>query len=360
MSFSQIRRRGTANTRINQLVRQFQNFQAHQVQLDNINFRTKNRPVRSRLKYHDPFLQGTVKDVNTVFYMPLEPDGKVVCAYWKLDHHGRYFLDSSGMANHVTIVGNPILKIGIDNGYGRTLYPFFDDNNRGFISDLQARNLLNTSAFRTGFTLTCRIYPESILDPSVNQSKFRVIASKHDTVDGTEGWNLSVIPDGSIRFTIKRKGVNYSVTTAAGVINVNTSLDPVANYDIVVKVPITSDVPSSMKIYVNNIGYTTVSTSHLDLISGDTGKYLRFGALFPIDNHNDWYKFYGGIQDFRIYREYLLSDTEVASLYTNKLTIRDIPNGKIALAGMGVFTDQVSYFGGFDTTGFDSTGFDTT
>lgn len=359
MSFTQIRRRGTANTRITQLVRQFQNFQSHQVQLDNTSFRTKNRPVRSRLKYHDRFFWSTTKAVNTLFYCPFEPDGNTVVAFWKLDNPGRYFADSSGMANHMDIIGNPALKLGIDNGYGPTLYPFFDDNHRGFISDADSRDQLNTGGFRTGFTLTGRIYPEEITDPSVNQGKYRVIASKHDQADGSEGWNLSVIPDGSIRFTIKRKGTPKSVTTPAGTITVNTTTEPVANYDIVVNVPITNDVPGTLQIAVNNTRYTTTSTAHLDFYTGDTGKYLRLGALYPIDNQDTWYKFKGGIQDFRIYRDYLFSNSDITNLYTNKLTIRAIPIGRVALAGMGVFTDQASLTGGFDSTGFDSTGFDT-
>lgn len=360
--FSTIRRRSQAGTRITSLVRAFQNYVSTQFQLDKPDFKAVNRPVLSRLKYHDKHIFTASRNMNLLYYSPLEPDGDIVVGLWKLDHNGRYAADASGFANHMTIIGNPRLKKGIDiAGLGGSLYMVFDDNNRCYIAD---KPKLNSTSYRNGFSLTARIYPFDISDSDVSAGglRYRHIVSKHDDTTGDNGYAMAVTPDGHVVFTIWRNGTGLSVTTAAGVIVVNTTTDPITSYDLAVTVSMDGrGIPTAAKLYVNNVGYTTITTSHLPLMEGDTLKALRVGALFPYndDIQKPWYKWKGGIQDFRIYREKVLSDTEVSNYYTNKITIRNIAYGQAALAGVGVWSTQVSLLGGFSSRGFSPVGFHT-
>ena len=66
------------------------------------------------------------------------------------------------------------------------------------------------------------------------------------------------------------------------------------------------------------------------------------------------YKFMGGIQDWRWWKNYLYSDAEVSNLWTNKQTILPIPMGAVAFAGQFVILPESEDFG-FDIEGFDAT-----
>jgi len=68
---------------------------------------------------------------------------------------------------------------------------------------------------------------------------------------------------------------------------------------------------------------------------------------------------YGDLYDFRVYREYVVSGTEVGYMYTNKWTIANIPFGQVMITDY--YAPLNPYLGatGYDSTGFDSTGFDT-
>lgn len=87
---------------------------------------------------------------------------------------------------------------------------------------------------------------------------------------------------------------------------------------------------------------------------------LRIGAAYPFtDEKQDWYKWIGGIQDFRIYRDMQLDDGDLQFLFDNKLSIANYPFGQIALAGYTLLLPTAIGCCGYDIDGFDSAGFDT-
>lgn len=243
--FSQMRRRSHAQNRITQLVREFQRFTAGQIKIENPDFRTLNRTTSSRMKYSDPFVFSKKKSVFPLFMMPFEPDFNHTALMLKCDHLGRFSRDASGFGHHATIFGNQELKQGIDTGYGPSLYQNFD----GASTYLQVKdryNLLNSSTYLTGFSLAARIYPEDLTFTSVDNTKPRIILSKHDDARGLFGYVLGIWPDGSLQYTFTRGGQPYSVATPPDTIKLDTSTElpdqtlaektvppePPINYDI--------------------------------------------------------------------------------------------------------------------------------
>lgn len=87
---------------------------------------------------------------------------------------------------------------------------------------------------------------------------------------------------------------------------------------------------------------------------------LRIGAAYPFtDEKQNWYKWIGGIQDFRIYRDKQLDDGDLQFLFDNKLTIANYPFGQIALAGYTLLLPTAVGCCGYTIEGFDGGGFDT-
>lgn len=87
---------------------------------------------------------------------------------------------------------------------------------------------------------------------------------------------------------------------------------------------------------------------------------LRIGAAYPFSGEQqNWYKWVGGIQDFRIYRGMQLDDGDLQFLFDNKLTIANYPFGQIALAGYTLLLPTAVGCCGYDVDGFDGSGYDT-
>lgn len=127
--------------------------------------------------------------------------------------------------------------------------------------------------------------------------------------------------------------------------------------------------------------YNNETTDHLDLFVGNQQDIaddiddpnaqlklpnfhenfrLRIGAAYPFtDEKQFWYKWHGGIQQFRIYRDKLLTEEEITFLFDNKLSISPYPFGQIAVAGYTLILPTAQGCCGYDEVGFDSSGYDT-
>jgi hypothetical protein len=394
-AFRQFRRHSTAQGRFKDLVSDYQRFKAEQVTVTNPDFRVKARVMHSKLVYHDPLFTFKSKAASHAFYMPFEPDQHYVVGMYDLDHNGRFCKDGSGYGHHGRWQNNPALKQGIDRGFGASTYVDFDGKNiYGYVNDFPQLRLSTANYF----SITCTIYPTDIsATDGIGGTKFRTILNKPDTTwpDNTKqgqidtgtvgnGYALAVTPDGKVRFTLAKNGIRYSVETLSGII---TSSDPPFAYDITVTVdqvnkktipaeqvvspvvpggdpdaepPFTPPlVAPRMEISVDNRFFQIYTTAHLSFVDDPTRR-LRFGTTFhlPLSTRLLWHKWKGGIQQLRIYRDYLLTFSEIQNLYLNKQTIREMPIGAAAHAGsVLVFEDPSLLLGGYDPFVYDPGGF---
>jgi len=295
--FSQMRRRSHAQNKITQLVREFQRFTAGQIKIENPDFRTLNRTASSRMKYSDPFVFSKKKSVFPLFMMPFEPDFNHTALMLRMDHLGRLSKDSSGFGHHAIIYGNQELKQGIDTGNGPSLYQNFD----GASTYLQVKdryNLLNSSIYTTGLSLAARIYPEDLTFTSGDDTKPRIILSKHDDARGLYGYVLGVWPDGSLQYTFTRGGQPYSVATPPDTIKLDTSTElpdqtlaekttpppPPLPYDITVAETINPGIPQQAA-FVNIVANQFPASS-----SGAGTDPLGVKMLYPTKTSGQtWY-----------------------------------------------------------------------
>jgi F5/8 type C domain len=487
LGIGQQRKRSTVQSRFRSLVDQIARDRAAQIQIETLDYQGWQRMSSDRLKYNDAFLYGKTKGVRTKFFLPKEPDFNFLTCWLKLDHIGRFIEDASGFNTNGYVKGYPKLKSGIDMGFGGSVY--CDFNGTTDFVDVPDSPKVRPSAALSGFSISFRLYPKDISDP--NDQKFRKVCCKRD--DSNNGFSISVLPEGRLRFTVMVNGLRYSVHSDAGTIIANP-LTPVAHdctvkflrpttqantkltllnanisalgfdspyvvtnvndanpstqwvhlalptwikvdlgsskrisrlaihwyrgatptnmtfgftietspdnvdwterldrdsataaatgmeyYDITpnvdaryVRVNInentvdafasirdlevwgsdTPGVPGSAQtqaIYINNVKYTTTTSTHDDLPT-DIENELHIARGSTITGTD--YKFLGGIQDWRWWKNYLYSDAEVNNLWTNKQTILPIPMGAVAFAGQFVILPESEDFG-FDIEGFD-------
>ena len=223
LGVGQQRRRSTVQSRWRSIVDQIARDRAAQIQIETLDFQGWQRMSSDRLKYNDAFLYGKTKGVRTKFFLPKEPDFQFLTCWLKLDHIGRFIEDASGFNTNGIVKGYPKLRQGIDTGTGGSVYLWFNGTT-DFI-DVPDSPKIRTSAALSGFSISFRLYPESIEDPG--DEKFRKVCCKRD--DANNAYSISVLPDGRLRFTVMVNGVRYSVHTDDGVI-VPDETDPV-NHD---------------------------------------------------------------------------------------------------------------------------------
>jgi hypothetical protein len=268
LGVGQIRKNATVQSRFRKLVDAVARGQAVQLQVDTLDFQGWQRMSSDRLKMQDPFFYGKEKTVRLRFFTPKEPDLQFMVLALKLDHVGRFIEDWSGFGQDGVVHGQPKLKLGIDTGFGGSVY--CDFNGTTDWVDVPDSLKLRSTAADSGFSLSFRLYPRDISDPGVN--KFRKIICKNDSkaiLPVTDGYSCSVLPDGRIRFTCMVDGVNYSVQSAPGVIVPNAT------------------APVAHEIALEFLGPGTVLNSRLTLINGNITVNGFTGGANVAANVND-------------------------------------------------------------------------
>lgn len=380
-SFRQIRKNSTAQGRFKDLVREFQRSEASRNPVENPDFVVKLRTMYSKLVYKDPFITHDVKPVDTVFFTPFEPDVRFCVGMWNLNHNGRFSIDSSGNGHYGRWTFNPGVQEGIYDGFGSSIYADFDGEQSIVYIDNYAK--LNLS-FVNQFSITGRIYPTDIsATDGPGGNKYRTILHKADSTDISgnnsglidsgsvgNGYVLVVTPEGRLRFTLRVNGIKYTVQTTANTI---VASDPPFAYDFTITVDqvnrrlvepeITIDPGTNpgadeedepefgatisaprMEITVNSNFFALHTLTHVSTVDDGSFRRLRFGTAFPYPLNaakSKWFKYKGGIQQIKMYRDKILTMRQIQYIHENKYSITEIPLGSPALAGRIVVFDEI-------------------
>jgi hypothetical protein len=308
--------------------------------------------VDSVLRFHN-FTSTKNFNSATEYFPPNEPDFDKVRIFLRARNQGNSIPDFSGEENPAHILGEPILidgtpfDDGISTGGTKSLALRFNrptsptQNDEGLYID-HATRIRCSEGLSAGISFFIRFRPLTISHQGGSQ---RTIFEKTDNDPITDGVRARFDNVGRLQFMIENSNVQYSYETSTGVIAPNTIYDCWFTYN---------KTGNVVKIYVNGVEQTVFSGG--SVAYHDTQSNLNY-AIFYRGAGSDNGFVYGDLYDFRVYREKVVSQTEVTRMNTNKWTISDIPFGQVMVADY--YSASHIGSGGYDSVGYDSTGFDT-
>lgn len=303
------------------------------------------------VKYHDELQSQKQFTFDVQYYPPFEPDGEFVTCWIRGDNLGNDINDISGFDNHGELYGEPILVDGTPFDYGihdfgvksialRLNRPTSDYVNEEHIS-IPDHASLQISGITTGMTYFLRFKVGSIAD----QDGFgRTLFEKIDDSTPNNGIRVLLSSTGRLIVRIKRGGTEYNSQTATSTIAADTV------YEVFITYAVSGNVTH---IYVNNVDKSLTdpgasSNWHTPLTNHDLAIFYRGGT--SENGHT-----YGDLYDFMIYKEMVLSATQVSRHFTNKWTVENYPFGEVMVTNY--YAPYIEAFQSFTSTSFTSGGF---
>lgn len=273
-----------------------------------------------------------------------EPDNQYCKCFVEFDSTGGTIPDYSGFNHPAKVYGIPrISGKGIDYGYGTGMSMENVFDGRSTYGEIIDHADLNFSSVTTGFSLFFRFVPYDLAQSGgFNQ----VVISKKDATAATDWYSFEIFPDGRAAFNMVKASVIRSIVTPIGTIAATpyASITPATTrYDVCVK---WDQVATTLKLFINNVAYTTVNST---LQTGsqtptytDNSLNLRIGRYadlvaapagqqYPLRNASKLY--YGSFQQFKYFREKVVTDLEVGYHYTNKTSITNTGFARVATPG---------------------------
>lgn len=316
---------------------------------------SNGQDIDTVIKYHSELSGNKYFDFLTQYFPPTEPDGNKLRLWIRGTNLGNETQDLSTFDNDGTIEGDPVLVNGtpFDDGIKtggcksialRLNRPTSDFENEEYIK-VDDINKIRINGISTGVSYFARF---RIFDLA-NQSGFdRTLFEKIDDSTPNDGIRVTVTSDGRLKVRIIRAGTQYNSQTASSTITTNTV------YEVMITYAVSGNVTH---VYVNNVDKSltdpgTSTSWHSPLTDHDMAIFARGGTSTSGF-------FYGDLYDFRMYREKVVSATEVSHLYTNKWTIADIPFGQVCITNYcATYAESIpSPLKSFTSTSFTTTSF---
>jgi hypothetical protein len=352
---------GSPRSYIKEIAKIFAMYRSIQEQPDDQKFRTYLRNKVYRLLFNERVGVGTLPINRIDDKFPFEPDGQYVTMMFTFD---LALSDQSGFGNHAfhqftnnqpQYVPNGGFLGGEGSSAPSDLLPFsvafnwdltynvfnVSTHDKFWIPFSQSNQIVYDTT--TGFSVFMRIYPFTFdfqtegydSTPALTAYGRRLWSKMDDLDNGAQAYLRTGSADpneGVIVFCVRKNGIEYEIT--------NNVLLPAFNwYDVWFTFNYATNTPL---IWVNSVSYNTPqadamawNNTHSDWIIGN----------WNFDNAKG--NFVGVIDDFRFYRNKIVTSTEIGRMYANKLTITDIQITEFA----GVFIIGKSRFGPGTGTG---------
>jgi Concanavalin A-like lectin/glucanases superfamily len=285
------------------------------------------------------------------FLVPEEPDHDLLTFWIKGNHTGYHPRDISTFDNVITANNNKHWCLAdsgaLDVGYlgmfnGVNSSPCWKLNGIDDSGEVTDNTRLQVKGTTVGFSVAAWV---KISDFSQHQATNRRIVSKQD--DASNAYCFFVTSTNKAGFTIKFANVEYKVETPA-----TLALD--TWYFLVGTFKSTATIEA--RIYLNSIVSTTAFAGTIVYPTINTNLQLFTNGN---DGHlGDIGDFSGYVRDVRIWRNKILSQTEINQFFANKNTISNIPLGSVMLAGF-TYTGGDMDLSSFTTTSFTTTSFNT-
>ena len=339
----------TART-VKELANRYQKLYTQNVEIEDESLIDQGRSTKGRVVL-DNKLQYTQK-VTTIpaFYVPVEPDYQYLTFWIKGNHVGYHIEDKSLFDNVVTtnnskhwcLVDAGGLNVGYLGTYqGVSSCPCWQLDGETDSGQVADHTRLQVKASTVGISITAWV---KIADFTQYQGTNRRIVAKKDDTDNA--YTLFITSTNKAVFTVKFAATEYKVETPA-TLAANTWYFIAATFD--------SATPTA-KIYLNATVSTTAFTGSVTYPYVNTNLQL-FGN--GNDGHlGDKGDFSGWVRDIRIWKEKVLTATEIGYFNTNKNSISNIPLGGVTIAGFTWVPADMA-LSSFTTTSFTTTSFNT-
>jgi hypothetical protein len=319
---------------------------------EELQIRSEGGIGRSYLKFCDSDLVRlddslTQTILDTIQSCPtFEPDHNQCKLLVEFNNTGGFVPDTSGFGHNAKTFGVNRMQWGIRYGYGAlSLETIFDGRtNYSEIADSSDISISNTD-----FTLMFRFAPFDLAMSSVHKQV--VICKKHTNGDW---YSFELSADGSATFNLNVNGVtSRSITIPAGTI-ISTAFDDMTPDTVRYDVVVTYDyLNTTLKLYINNYDFSSYVVNSIpvdanvpdyegyDLMVGRwtalAGRPVTLPQIGDLDPIRLFSKLYFGVfQQLKFWKGRILTPTEIANHYTNKLTIESCPFGEVAIPN-GVF-----------------------
>ena len=278
--------------------------------------------------------------------IPFEPDFNFLTAHYKFNSHGNFLYDYSGFNNHLEFLGEACPTTGINQGlrgsaqFHSTAMQF--DNLNEIISARPVHWEQNDNP--ANMTITGATGMSYVFFLNIGQqANAQDWATFYEYSDDASN-KVRIVYDGNLKLLIKRAGVDTKIRTDVG-----DALQPNTDYILVLTF---NNTGPAVKIYIN--GTDTSTTTSSDTWSTGQRDDEHFFFIDANDTTGLWN--YNFVQEFRMYRNKVLTQTEVNNLQTNKLTITNIPFGRVAISDACVVPIHIGD-PSFTSTSFTSTSF---
>ncbi len=291
-------------------------------------------------------------DFATQYFPPTEPDNNNVRIWIQGRTIGEQITDLSGKGNHAFVFGDPVIVDGAPFDYGihtggtkskaiRFNRPTSDQEGTEDMYIHHATLMRASEALSTGISFFIRF---RVFDLSQQGGSNITLFEKIDNDPITDGVKVEIDTTGKLRFLLENTNVQYRQETASGTITTNTVYECWFTY---------AKSGNVQHIYVNGVDKSLTVGGPTSFHDDTTDKTL---TIFSRGNMPDSH-LYGDLYDFMMYREKVVSQTEVTHHYTNKWTIADIPFGQVMITNYWATYNEALSAGDFLTDSFMSDSF---
>ena len=363
------------------------NFEARNAQVEQPDFLNEQLIDDSRLRYHE-IAHTNTRPSSTIFYLPFEPDLNTLTCWFECDAWANIMKDSSLLGNNAHFLPAKHIPTGMEGptkgfGGGINQIPSDDAASIDDTSGSVAMNLdgetqsiavfdnptIRLSGTTTGISIAALIFPRTfnitdggmpryIVSKSDNASNYygiwleagsgmatgaggftshftshfaNIVIGGGFTSHFTSGFaNISPvggggIGSGTIHFWVFDGGIDRSVRTIVNVLELEEWAWVVCTFD---------QSNNAAIIYVNGLPAPITA----DIITDGpilAGSQDLNRDMHVFGNIGDGF-FQGGVSDFRLYREKVLTAAEVFNLDQNMISISNIPIGNISRTGFSL------------------------
>lgn len=277
---------------------------------------------------------GGTKQIEKAYYMPFEPDWYKLQLWHKLNAPSSVSFDSSGHQRHGVMNGIPVPVRGYDNGLiGSVSLAMGFDGIDDWV-DIPHDPRIEFSKVLEGFTTHIKFAP---CNYDLANGHPQTIFAKRDPADhnGNENAVIAGIhDDGSVRAKLSFEGEEYTAVAYDFLTDKENRCGITKWYDLTVKF---DSINEEFNMLLDNVPYNGEWTNP------HTTPYPFHDINWHLgrNTYTNRGLFWGGLGDFRYYYDLYFKSKHDHNLFTNRITISDIPYGHAAIVGHSYIRDSV-------------------